>query len=129
MKLIKTKLGMFLTQEIYVNDVHVNCIVDTGSPVTLIGKKIAVPCKNSKFIPVFGLNGSNQQALKTKLTVEFSFPASPQILGSGDITFKDKLSILITDLKHIQDNYGKKHNIRGIIGMDIISKTNWLCLQ
>ena len=130
MKLIKTRLGMFLTQIIHINDVAINCIIDTGSPVTMIGKKLVRPKGKTEFVDIHSLNGGKQQSLKTKFNVEFSYPSFYASVNGGKAEeFKGNVPIIITDLKHVQENYGKKHNIRGIIGMDIISKTNWLNLD
>lgn len=124
MKLIKTKLGMFLTEKIMVNDVEINCLVDTGSAVTIICETVTKPKGTMKAVNLFGINGESKTAFRTKLAIEFDEVAS---IGDGTIYLRSH-PVLLINLDRIKDNYSKKHNIRGIIGMDIISKTNWLNL-
>jgi hypothetical protein len=122
MKQHKTKLGLFVTQKITIGDTTINCIVDTGSPMTIIDKTVVKPTGKTEFVNLHGVTGFKAQVLKTKFDIEFDTQVS---IGDGTILSR-KHTVLLMDLKSVNENWGKRHNIRGLIGMDLIAKTTWL---
>jgi len=117
MKIVTRKKGSFVVTPISFNRRHINSLVDTGSPITILDNGYRNLNKPYQYETINGINGRTKARKYTDyVTITDTDEKQKEILTE----------VYFMDLSAITDNYGKTLYIRAIVGMDLLIKTKLL---